>query len=1065
MLVNLLKHFKAFIIMLMILSVIIGLYAFKTFPKEASPAINVPFFTISIVYPGADPETIEKQVIEKLENNLSSVTQVKEVKSISAYNVGVISIEFDRGKEIGEAYSDLNSAIDKTRGDFPDDVKEPVLKRVDMSDSPIYTFSITGPNLPSVLYDKIRNLEDKLQATPGVSEVDVIGSYTPEIKIKFDYEKLLKNKINFSYAISEISTYIDKFPADKKEIDSTLYTFTLKTYPNDFDKIVDFLDNLTLVNQFGNTLLLGDVAKITTGPSVYKKESYLMNNGETYSSVTYSIKKIPGSDILETIDSVKQVLNNYGLKFSDSNYIPEPNFIDKIFSSNKNISENNDLSDLEVYEINSQKEKIDSTYKTFLSNFRQTTVIIFLVILIFIGYRESIGITLVFPLVYLISFIALKTYGYTFNNIVSFSLVLTLGIMVDNLIVVIEGFEEGMKKGLKKWDAISFSIKTYWKPILSGNFTTISMFLPIGFMLSGKIGDFMKYMPTTVDVVLIISIFVSLVFLPIVLSFLTFKIDIKKNKKGEDIEENKLFLKLEGFFKKIIINYKKAIFAFVLLFFITIGIASQFLKADFLPPTDTNNIYVNLKFSSDITLEENKKIVSDISYKIDNYFKENKGLLAYQGINIGDYKSLDPLDNVVYGNSYNPDLAYIDLKLTDKDFERKYESYSIVQDLKNVIKIDDFDTKLLSMEIFIQKSGPSGGKDVNFYLVGNNLDSLVTFYDKIESEIKGIAGTYDWSNSLEYTNGKFDITWDIEKLKQFNITAKELDVLIASVDNSESYDPNGILLKKMDDFSSDLINVKAFTEIGENNILDIMVPGRDIYLKQLIKNIELVGEVKSIIHTDSKLILNIGAYKTKETSLGSITPNIDKIVEKYSNEIPGVSLEYAGDVKDMQNSMIDLVKAFGIGILLMFTVLVLHFGNFRQPFLVLSVIPFLFIGAVLLLTISGLPFSFPAQLGMFGLMGVGVNDAILLIERYNNEKNQKYKNNDDLILDVIRARFKPVLLTTLTTVLGLSTLAIKDALWGSLAVAFIGGLLLGTFIILVYIPAMLKWGLVRKDKH
>ncbi|MFK7780321.1 MAG: efflux RND transporter permease subunit [Candidatus Gracilibacteria bacterium] len=1016
----------------MLLSVIIGLFSFKTFPKEASPAVNVPFFTISIIYPGADPETIEKQVIEKLENNLSSVTQVNEVKSISAYNVGVISIEFDRAKDIGEAYSDLNSAIDKTKGDFPDEVKEPVLKRVDMTDSPIYTFSVSGPYLPSVLYDKVRTLENKLQATSGVSEVDVIGAYTDVVKIKFDYEKLINSKINFSYAISEITSYLDKFPADKKEVDGNLFTFTLRSYPKYFENIVEFLNNLTLVNKDGNTILLGNVAKVTTGPSMYKKESYIMDNGKTFSSITYSIKKIPGTDILETIDSIKELVNSY------------------------------DLSNLQVYEVNSQKEKIDSTYKTFLSNFRQTTVIIFLIILIFIGFKESIGITLVFPLVYLISFIALKTYGYTFNNIVSFSLVLTLGIMVDNLIVVIEGFEEGMKKGLKKWDAIGFSIKTYWKPIVSGNFTTISMFLPIGFMLSGKIGDFMKYMPTTVNIVLIISIFVSLVFLPIVLSFLKFKTPDLKSKK---IEENKLFLKLEGFFKATIKNYKKSIFTFIILFFITFGAASQFLKVDFLPSTDTNNIYINLKFSSNTTLEENKAIISNISYKIDDYFNKNKGLLAYQSINIGDYKSLDPLDNVVYSNSFNPNLSYIDLKLTDKDSERDYESFSIIQDLKGIIKMEDFDSKLKSLEMFIQKNGPSSGKDVNFYLVGENLEDLVTFYDKIEPELKNIPGTFDWSNSLEYTNGKFDITWDIEKLKQFNISAKELDILIASIENSSNYEPNGVLLKKLDDYSSDLIEVKAFTKIGENNILDIMVPGRDIYLKQLIKDVVIVGEVKSLIHSDSKLILNIGAYKTKDTSLGSITPHIETSVEKYSKEIPGVALEYAGDVKDMQSSMIDLVKAFGIGIMLMFSVLVLHFGNFRQPFLVLSVIPFLFIGAILLLTISGLPFSFPAQLGMFGLMGVGVNDAILLIEKYNNEKNKKYKNSNELILDVIRARFKPVLLTTITTVLGLSTLAIKDDLWGSLAVAFIGGLLLGTFIILVYIPAMLKWGMVRKNNN
>lgn len=1037
MLVRFLKHFKAFILMLMLLSVIIGLFSFKTFPKEASPAVNVPFFTVSIVYPWADPETIEKQVVEKLENNLSSVTEVKEVKSISAYNIWVISIEFDRTKDIWEAYSDLNSAIDKTRWDFPEDVREPLLKRVDMTDSPIYSFSISGPYLPSVLYDKIRTLEDKLQSTPWVSEVDVIWSYTPSVKIKFDYDKLLKNKVNFSYAINQISTYLDKFPADKKEVDDNLYTFTLRTYPKEFSDIVNFLESLDLINKGWNSILLWDVATVSISPSMYKKESYIRDKWETYSSVTYFIKKIPWTDILETIDSVKEVVNDYPLE------------------------------NLKFYEISSQKEKIDSTYKTFLSNFRQTTVIIFLIILIFIWFKESIWITLVFPLVYLISFVVLKNIGYTFNNIVSFSLVLTLWIMVDNLIVIIEWFEEGMKAWLKKWDAIWFSIKTYWKPIVSWNFTTISMFLPIGFMLSGKIGDFMKYMPTTVDVVLIISIFVSLVFLPIVLGILNFKNHPKPllTKEGSKNNENKLFLLLEWFFKKVIRNYKKAVWSFVLLFFVTIWVASQFLTWDFLPPTDTNNIYVNLKFSSDITLKENKKIVSNLSLKIEGYFDENIWLLSHQSINIWDYKSLDPLDNVVYKNSFNPDLSYIDLKLTDKDYERNYESFNIIQDIKKSIKLEDFDSKLISMEIFIQKNWPSWGKDVNFYLVWDNLSSLVNFYNKIEWDIKAINWTYDRSNSLEYTNWKFEITWDIEKLKQFEITAKELDILIASIENSSDYEPNWVLLKKLDDYSSDLIDVKAFTKIWENDILEIIVPWRDIYLKQLIKKIALNWEVKSLIHSDWKLILNVWAYKTKDTSLWSITPLIEASVEKYSSEVPGVQLEYAWDVKDMQNSMTDLLKAFWIWVMLMFSVLVLHFWNFRQPFLVLSIIPFLFIGAILLLTISGLPFSFPAQLWMFGLMWVWVNDAILLIERYNTEKNKKIKDKDELILDVIRARFKPVLLTTITTVLWLTTLAIKDDLWGSLAVAFIWWLLLWTFIILVYIPAMLRWGIARREKR
>ena len=1066
MLVKFLKHFKSFIIMLILLSVIMWLYAFKTFPKEASPAVNVPFFTISIVYPWADPETVEKQVIEKMENNLTSVTQVKQVKSISAYNVWVISIEFDREKNVAEAYSDLNSAIDKTRGDFPDSVKEPILKRVDVTEAPIYTISVVWPYLPSVLYDKIRDLENKLQSISWVSEVDVIWNYTPWVKIKFDYDKLLTNNINFSYAINQIQTYLDKFPADKKEIDDNLYTFTLRTYPKDFNNIVDFLSTLTIINKSWNTVLLWDVAKVTTGPFMYKKESYLMDKWETFSSVTYFVKKVPGTDILETIDDVKILIKDYWLEFSDSNYIAEPNFIQKLFISDTVVNNVDKwVDDLLVYEINSQKEKIDSTYKTFLSNFRQTTLIIFLVILSFVWLRESIWITIVFPLVFLIAFVILKNIGYTFNNIVSFSLVLTLWIMVDNLIVVVEWFEEWMKKWLKKRDAMAFSIKSYWKPIVSWNFTTISMFLPIGFMLSGKIGDFMKYMPVTVDVVLIISIFVSLLFLPVVLTSLNFKTKVAK--KSEKVEDNKLFLKFEWLFKKSIINYKKVIFSFVLLFVVTIWFATQFLKADFLPPTDTNNIYVNLKFSSDTKLSENKEITANIANEIDNYFseEENLWLLAYQNINIWDYKSLDPLDNVVYSNWFNPDLSYIDLKLTDKDFERNHDSYLIMQEIKNVINKDDFNSKLTSLEIFIQKSGPSGWKDVNFYLVWESLDSLVEFYNWIESELIAIPWTYDWSNSLEYTNWKIDITWDVEKLKQFEITAMELDLLIASVESSSNYEPNWILLKKLDDYSSDLIEIKAYTKVWENNVLDIMIPGRDIYLRQLIRDIDLTGEVKNLNHSDSKLILNIWAYKTKETSLWSITPKIEESIDRVSKNIDWVYLEYAWDVQDMQNSMTDLMKAFFIWIIFMFSVLVLHFWNFRQPFLVLSVIPFLFIWAFILLIVTWLPFSFPAQLWLFGLMWVWVNSAILLIERYNEEtKLWKFKNDNKLILHVIKSRFKPVLLTTLTTILWLSTLAIKDDLWWSLAVAFIWWLMLWTMIILIYIPAMLKWWTVRREK-
>jgi len=1076
MITKILKHFRSFIVMLMLLSVLIWFFSFKTFPKESSPAINVPFFTLSVIYPWADSNTVEKQVVEKLESNLASISGIKSIDSISAYNVWVVSVEFARDKNISEAYNDINSAIDKTKVNFPSDVKEVIVKRVDVTESPIYTFSVVWPYLPSVLYDRINWLEDNLKTISGVSEVTVIWSYTPWIKIKFDYQKLWKNNINFSYAINQVQTYLDKFPADKKELDWVLYTFSLRTYPKEFDNMTDFLDNLNIINNNWNSILLKDIAKITSWPFMAKKESYVMDSWKTYSSVTYSIKKVPWTDILNTIELIKLEIKKNWLTFSDSNFIPELNFIEKFFEP-KSITldevKKKELSNLKVYEIMSQKEKIDWTYKTFISNFRQTTIIIFIIILFFIWFKESIWITIAFPLVFLISFIVLKNIGYTFNNIVSFSLILTLWIMVDNLIVIIEWFEEWLKKWLKKWDAIAFSIKTYNKPIISWNLTTISMFFPIWFMLSGKMWDFMKYMPVTIDVVLLISIFVSLVFLPIILSFLNFDKVIKrieKEKRENKPSENKLFKKLESFFKFTIKNYKKSIFSFILLFIFTIWLASQFLKADFLPLTDTNNIYINVKFEPWTTFNENKEIMSKISSNINKYSEENKGLIAYQAINIWDYKSLNPLDNVIYWSSFNSDLSYIDLRLTDKDNERNYDSYSIVTDLKWRIKKKDISNKIVSIETFIIKSWPSWWKDIWFSLVWEKLEDIVEFYNEIKAELESIEWTYDWSHSLEYTKWKMEIQWDIKKLKEFNITPKELDIFIASIENSENYEPNWIPISSLDDFSSELIDVKAFTKIDSwTNILDLMLPWRSIYLNQLVKGSSIKGEIKSIIHGNNRLVLSIWAYKTKKTSMWDVTPIIENAIEKAKLKISWVSLEYAWDIKDMQNSMKDLMSAFGIGIILMLTVLVLHFWNFKQPFLVLSVIPFLFIGAIFLLIIAWLPFSFPAQLWMFWLMWVWVNDAILLIERFNDEK-KKYLNNislkeeNELILEVVRSRFKPVLLTTITTVMWLATLAIKDDLWGSLAMAFIGWLLLWTLIILVYIPAMLKWWMVKKRK-
>jgi multidrug efflux pump subunit AcrB len=247
----------------------------------------------------------------------------------------------------------------------------------------------------------------------------------------------------------------------------------------------------------------------------------------------------------------------------------------------------------------------------------------------------------------------------------------------------------------------------------------------------------------------------------------------------------------------------------------------------------------------------------------------------------------------------------------------------------------------------------------------------------------------------------------------------------------------------------------SYTSLSGRDWKNIKIPGTDIYLWQVIKDIKLLPKIKYYSNEDGRLVLKIDAFKYPNISLGYVTKKIKAIVEKY----PQVQLYYSADIKDMQSAMKGLVVALLIGLIMMFLVLVGNFGNLKYSVIAFSILPLLLIWTFWFLLVFDLPFSFPAQLGIFGLIWVGINNAILLLERYLQLKNS-WLNKKQIIIHTIFSRLRPVFLTTLTTVLGLISLALKDELWWSLGVAFMWGLIFWTLITLVYIPA---WLSILKD--
>lgn len=649
------KSYRPFILILMILLSAIWIVSFNSLPKESLPEVDLAFFNITAIYPWADSETIEQQVIKKIEDKLPSVKDIYTFNSISSNNVWVVNVEFKRWADKWTAYTDLKSSIDEVKSNMPPWVQDIVITKTDVKDIPIYAFSINWSYYPSILYNKVNTLEDELKKIPWVDKVLVIWSYLNQVDVEFDYEKLKQYNLRLPSLVWIISQNISQNPIDKKRLDWNLYSFEVRTYAKDGENLKqnlsnfkDFLENMPLINQNWNIVRLKDISSVNITHPFYQRLSYV--NWEN--AITFMVYKAPWSDILKVIRWVKEYLETKKDEFLEEK-----------------------ISYKEMY---SEEIMINLTFDSFVNWFIDTSILIMIVATLFLWFRWSIAIAITFPFVYLLSFIALKYYWYSFNSIVSVALNLSLWIMVDNLIVITQWLQDWLRKWLTKFDAIKHTLNIYWKPLLIWNLVTISMFFPLWFVLSWKIWEFLKFLPITVDITLIISIVVAFVFLPMVLSYMNLK-------ASKSDHENKIisFLKkfenpFNKFYKNILANPKSYIISFYSFFIVTVLVFFTFWTIDFMPLTDKDNIYVNVKYSNDTTLEENQEMSSEIYWYIKEYFNtKHTWVVKNIEISLWSQQSTSPLDNTLYRTSFNPDLTKINIVLTNID-ERKSKDNAVI---------------------------------------------------------------------------------------------------------------------------------------------------------------------------------------------------------------------------------------------------------------------------------------------------------------------------------------------------------------------------------------------------
>lgn len=1045
--------YRPFLLVMMLLLSAIWWVSFQNLSKEALPEINLPFFNVMATYPWADAETLEKQVIQKIEDKIGSVKNISTYSSVSSDNVGVINIEFERGTEKWTAYSDLKSAVDDAKSTMPSGVTNVVVTKVDPKDMPIYSFSITGPYYPSELYDKVRDVENDLKKIPWVDKVVITGEYTSQVEVNFDYDKLKKYNLRLPNLIGIVASNISETPVDKKKLDGNLYTFEVRTYDNDGKNLSEklanfqtFLENVGIINLRGNILKLKDIATVNVTHPFYQRLSYI----DGKNAIKFMVYKVPGSDISTVIDSVKSYLKTN----------------DNFFRSNK----------VTATEIYSQEIEISKTYDAFISGFRDTSILIIIIAILFLWLRGAFAIVLTFPFVYLLTFVVLKYENYTFNTIVSGALNLSLWIMVDNLIVMAQWFQDGLRKGMTKYEALSYALRIYWKPLFIWNLVTIAVFFPLWFMLSGKIGEFIKFLPTTVTLTLVFSIVVAFLFLPLVLSYMNFPVSKKENKL------ERFFSKFEKPFDRLYHRVLKTprffmMFFYTLFLWVIIGF-KLFWTVDFMPLTNKDNIYVNISYNKNITFSESQGMTSQLYDYVKEFFSKNHtSVVKNMELSLWTQYSISTLDNVIYNTSFNPDLAEINIVLTKVE-ERKSSdnAIKIYPELKSFLdqKVawdKQLKSKLSDFSVFIQKNGLSSWKDISFNLSlswssnEDEMKTLASFYDDMLLKFKKIQWTYGRTSSLEYTNGKVKVIYDLDKITQLNLSVPELNAFLYSIyqegkisEYLTDYKGSGISIASLTDFWKDVIPIKWYInyqyDFWKNvNFSDLMIPWTGIYFSDIVKSIQVEPQIKTYQHLDGNLVINVQANKDPNTSLWTIQSSIAEIGKSF----PKVQIIYGADIKDMAQSGKDLWISFVIGFILMFAIFVFNFKNFRQAVILMATIPLFITGALFFLLASWKAVSMMVGIGFFWLIGVWLAHIIYLVNRFNElYETEKGMTLDEVIINSVKSRLEPVFLTTTITSLGLFVLAFSDDFWTAFALSFAGGLILWTTITLIFIPSALK---------
>lgn len=1018
----------------MVLLVAAGLISYVSIPKEADPDIPIPIFYVSITHQGISPEDAERLLIRPMETELRSLEGLEDITSTASQGHAGILLEFDVNFDKDAALQDVREKVDIARAELPDDTDEPVVREFNTALFPVLIVTLSGEVPERSLYEAARRLKDEIEAVPTVLQAELVGHREELLEVVIDPAKLESYNISQAELINIVSMNNRLVAAGN--IDTGQGRFSIKV-PGLFENREDVLTLPVKVSGDG-VVTLADIADVRR--TFKDPDSFARFNGEP--AIAIEITKRIGTNIVDNNKQVRQVVERFTQGWPDAIHID--------------------------YTLDASNW-IFRSLASLQSSITTAIVLVMIVVVAALGMRSALLVGVSIPASILIAFFFLQVAGYTVNMMVMFGLLLSVGMLVDGAIVVVEYADRKLAEGLKRREAYGLAAKRMFWPIASSTATTLAAFLPMLFW-PGVSGKFMSYLPVTLIVVLSASLVTALIFVPVLGS-------IFGKSEGHDSEVLKLLAGAEAgdirglpgltgryirLLEKLMLHPLRVSAAAVVVLVAAVGLFSVANKGvEFFVDTEPEQAIVMVGARGNLSALETASLAREVERMV----------METEGVATVFTRSGPGLGSGSRNRGDVPKDLIAQMMIEFVPYEQRRKGAIILEEIRQKTK----SLSGIKVELRKQEDGPPTGKDIQIELTSSDYRKLLQTAGFLRAHLDtGVEGLVDVEDGRPLPGIEWTMTVDREMAGRFGADVTSVGAVVQLV-------TNGILIGQYrPDDAQDEVDIRArfpdnYRVIDQLDQLRVQTAQGLVPISNFVKR-EARPQVGTIERINGNRRIGVKANTAVDPVSGEKI-NVDAKVKEIADWLstqkidPAVKVTFRGANEEQAKSASFLVGAMIAALFLMFIILLTQFNSFYHAILTLSTVVLSTVGVLLGMVVTGQPFSvIMTGTGLVALAGIVVNNSIVLIDTYQR-LSEDGMAPVEAALRTAGQRLRPIMLTTVTTMFGLLPMALQINLdfaareiviggpvavwWVQLSTAIIFGLGFSTLLTLVLVPVLL----------